>query len=121
MIFAEEHNLAFIETSALDASGVDTAFTRVRCEPASLGCSSLLSVLAAVVLILCSSLSLSLPPLLCTSLSGPPGDPGPHGAQVHDGAERECRVRFQRDQSQRGRRGCQARLLLVDSLLSPAF
>jgi len=29
MIFAEEHNLAFIETSALDASGVDTAFTRV--------------------------------------------------------------------------------------------
>ena len=29
MRFAEEHHLAFIETSALDASGVDTAFHRI--------------------------------------------------------------------------------------------
>jgi hypothetical protein len=29
MRFAEENNLAFIETSALDASGVDTAFHRI--------------------------------------------------------------------------------------------
>ena len=29
MAFSEQHNLAFIETSALDASGVDTAFQRI--------------------------------------------------------------------------------------------
>lgn len=32
MAFAEQHNLAFIETSALDASGVDTAFQRILTE-----------------------------------------------------------------------------------------
>lgn len=32
MEFAEKHNLAFIETSALDASGVDTAFQRILTE-----------------------------------------------------------------------------------------
>ncbi|KAM3576898.1 hypothetical protein VYU27_001263 [Nannochloropsis oceanica] len=32
MRFAEEHRLAFIETSALDASGVDTAFHRILTE-----------------------------------------------------------------------------------------
>jgi len=32
MTFSEEHNLAFIETSALDASGVDTAFQRILTE-----------------------------------------------------------------------------------------
>jgi len=32
MSFAEQHNLAFIETSALDASGVDTAFQRILTE-----------------------------------------------------------------------------------------
>jgi len=29
MKFAQEHKLAFIETSALDASGVETAFHRI--------------------------------------------------------------------------------------------
>ena len=32
MAFSEQHNLAFIETSALDASGVDTAFQRILTE-----------------------------------------------------------------------------------------
>ncbi|CAM9885320.1 unnamed protein product [Chrysoparadoxa australica] len=32
MAFAELHNLAFIETSALDAQGVDTAFQRILTE-----------------------------------------------------------------------------------------
>jgi Ras-related protein Rab-11A/Ras-related protein Rab-11B len=32
MAFAEQHNLAFIETSALDASGVDVAFTNILTE-----------------------------------------------------------------------------------------
>eukprot|EP00640_Fibrocapsa_japonica_P003967 CAMPEP_0113943266 /NCGR_PEP_ID=MMETSP1339-20121228/22467_1 /TAXON_ID=94617 /ORGANISM="Fibrocapsa japonica" /LENGTH=217 /DNA_ID=CAMNT_0000948095 /DNA_START=120 /DNA_END=773 /DNA_ORIENTATION=- /assembly_acc=CAM_ASM_000762 len=32
MAFAEKNNLAFIETSALDASGVDTAFQRILTE-----------------------------------------------------------------------------------------
>lgn len=32
MEFAEKHNLAFIETSALDATGVDTAFQRILTE-----------------------------------------------------------------------------------------
>merc|ERR1711865_1198135 len=32
MSFSEQHNLAFIETSALDASGVDTAFQRILTE-----------------------------------------------------------------------------------------
>mmetsp|Transcript_19758 Transcript_19758/g.66821 ORF Transcript_19758/g.66821 Transcript_19758/m.66821 type:complete len:91 (+) Transcript_19758:528-800(+) len=32
MAFAEQHNLAFIETSALDASGVDTAFQNILTE-----------------------------------------------------------------------------------------
>jgi hypothetical protein len=32
MAFAETHNLAFIETSALDASGVETAFHRILTE-----------------------------------------------------------------------------------------
>lgn len=36
MRFAEEHHLAFIETSALDASGVDTAFHRILTEIHSL-------------------------------------------------------------------------------------
>ncbi len=36
MRFAEEHRLAFIETSALDASGVDTAFHRILTEIHSL-------------------------------------------------------------------------------------
>jgi len=30
--FAEQHNLAFIETSALDSTGVDTAFQRILTE-----------------------------------------------------------------------------------------
>jgi hypothetical protein len=29
MAFAEKHNLAFIETSALDSTGVETAFQRI--------------------------------------------------------------------------------------------
>jgi len=32
MSFSEQHNLAFIETSALDSSGVDTAFQRILTE-----------------------------------------------------------------------------------------
>ena len=32
MAFAEQHNLAFIETSALDASGVDVAFQNILTE-----------------------------------------------------------------------------------------
>merc|ERR1712194_493829 len=32
MAFSEQHNLAFIETSALDSSGVDTAFQRILTE-----------------------------------------------------------------------------------------
>ena len=32
MAFSEQHNLAFIETSALDATGVDTAFQRILTE-----------------------------------------------------------------------------------------
>ncbi len=32
MAFAEEHNLAFIETSALDATGVDQAFHQILTE-----------------------------------------------------------------------------------------
>ncbi|OQR91404.1 Rab11 family GTPase [Thraustotheca clavata] len=32
MAFAEKHNLAFLETSALDATGVDTAFQRILTE-----------------------------------------------------------------------------------------
>ena len=32
MGFAEQHNLAFIETSALDSTGVDTAFQRILTE-----------------------------------------------------------------------------------------
>merc|ERR1712150_244020 len=32
MAFSEHHNLAFIETSALDSSGVDTAFQRILTE-----------------------------------------------------------------------------------------
>mmetsp|Transcript_20630 Transcript_20630/g.31534 ORF Transcript_20630/g.31534 Transcript_20630/m.31534 type:complete len:214 (-) Transcript_20630:1007-1648(-) len=32
MAFSEQHNLAFIETSALDASGVDTAFQNILTE-----------------------------------------------------------------------------------------
>lgn len=32
LAFSEQHNLAFIETSALDASGVDTAFQRILTE-----------------------------------------------------------------------------------------
>ena len=32
LAFSEEHNLAFIETSALDSSGVDTAFQRILTE-----------------------------------------------------------------------------------------
>jgi len=32
MAFAEKHNLAFIETSALDSTGVETAFTRILTE-----------------------------------------------------------------------------------------
>merc|ERR1712038_1778163 len=32
MAFSEQHNLAFIETSALDASGVDTAFQKILTE-----------------------------------------------------------------------------------------
>ncbi|RHX97216.1 hypothetical protein DYB37_010564 [Aphanomyces astaci] len=32
MSFAEKHNLAFLETSALDATGVDTAFQRILTE-----------------------------------------------------------------------------------------
>jgi Ras-related protein Rab-11A/Ras-related protein Rab-11B len=32
MSFAETHNLAFIETSALDSTGVDTAFQRILTE-----------------------------------------------------------------------------------------
>jgi len=32
MTFAEQHNLAFIETSALDSSGVETAFSRILTE-----------------------------------------------------------------------------------------
>merc|ERR1719253_795576 len=32
LAFSERHNLAFIETSALDASGVDTAFQRILTE-----------------------------------------------------------------------------------------
>jgi len=36
MAFAEKHNLAFIETSALDATGVDTAFQRILTEIYSL-------------------------------------------------------------------------------------
>jgi len=32
MAFAERHDLAFIETSALDASGVSTAFERILTE-----------------------------------------------------------------------------------------
>ncbi|OQR84596.1 Rab11 family GTPase [Achlya hypogyna] len=36
MAFAEKHNLAFLETSALDATGVDTAFQRILTEIYSL-------------------------------------------------------------------------------------
>ena len=32
MSFSEQHNLAFIETSALDSTGVDTAFQRILTE-----------------------------------------------------------------------------------------
>ena len=32
MFLSEQHNLAFIETSAIDASGVDTAFQRILTE-----------------------------------------------------------------------------------------
>jgi Ras-related protein Rab-11A len=32
MAFSEQHNLAFIETSALDSSGVDTSFQRILTE-----------------------------------------------------------------------------------------
>ena len=32
MAFAEKHNLAFIETSALDSTGVETAFQRILTE-----------------------------------------------------------------------------------------
>ena len=32
MSFAEKHNLAFIETSALDSTGVETAFQRLLTE-----------------------------------------------------------------------------------------
>merc|ERR1712238_102390 len=32
MAFSEQHNLAFIETSALDATGVDAAFQRILTE-----------------------------------------------------------------------------------------
>jgi len=33
MAFAEAHNLAFIETSALDSTGVETAFHRILTGP----------------------------------------------------------------------------------------
>lgn len=56
MAFAEEHNLAFIETSALDASGVDTAFHRIltggsACEPPSAQCACLIAFLVILVVL----------------------------------------------------------------------
>jgi Ras-related protein Rab-11A/Ras-related protein Rab-11B len=44
MAFAEKHNLAFIETSALDSTGVETAFQRILTGKLRLLCCSLVAL-----------------------------------------------------------------------------